>query len=138
MVSKQKKFLYPVSYDPCRVIGNVFMGNLIMGIVEMVKDGKDSSQMPGEVSVYNHLAYLSLTCKHISWQHEKEIRALVPTQYGKYFPAIPKKIYIGMNCSAEHEKTLLDIGRQFLGCQVFKMQEATEESGFYLKETQLI
>ena len=138
MISPQKKFLYPVSYDPQRVVGNVFMGNLIMGIVEMIKDGKDSSQIPGNVSVYNHLAYLSLTCKHISWRHEKEVRALVPLQYGEYFPAIPSKIYIGMNCSAEHEQALLDIGRSFIGCQVYKMQEATDESNFYLKETKLL
>lgn len=138
MTAQQKTFLYPVSYNPCRVVGNVFMGNLIMGIVEMVKDGKDSSQMSGEVSVYNHLAYLSLTCKHISWQHEQEVRALVPTQYGVYFPAIPSKIFVGMNCSTEHEEILLDIAHQFSGCQVFKMQEASEESGFYLKETQLL
>lgn len=138
MNALQKKFLYPVSYDPQRVIGNAFMANLIMSIIEMIKDGKDSSQMPGDVSVYNHLAYLSLTCKHISWKHEKEVRALVPLQYGKFFPAVPSKIYIGMNCSLEHEQTLLNIGKNFVGCQVFKMQETTEESDFYLKEIQLL
>ena len=94
--------------------------------------------MSGEVSVYNHLAYLSLTCKHISWRHEKEVRALVPVQYGKFFPAIPSKIYIGMNCSSEHENELIDIAHCYPGCQVFKMQEATEQSDFYLKEVQLL
>lgn len=138
MVSFQKKFLYPVSYDPLRVSGNIFMGNLIMGIVKMINDGKDSSQMPGDVSVYNHLAYLSLTCKHISWQHEKEVRALVPVQCGEFFPAVPSKIYIGMRCLPEHEQELLSIGRNFEGCQVFKMQEATDKSEFYLQEIQLL
>lgn len=138
MSAKQKKFLYPVSYGPERVVGNAFIGNLVMGIIDMVKAGKDSSEMPGDVSVYNHLAYLSLTCKHISWRHEKEVRALVPVNFGNFFPAIPSKIYIGMNCSAEHEATLVEIAHQFRGCQVIKMQKATEQSNFFLGEERLV
>ena len=37
MVDSQKKFLYPVSYDPSRVIGNHFMSNLIAGILQIIK-----------------------------------------------------------------------------------------------------
>jgi len=134
----QKKFLYPVSYDPQRVVGNAFLGNLIMGIIDMVKKGQDSSQMSGDLSVYNHLAYLSLTCKHFSWEHEKEVRALVPTKFGKFFPAIPSKIYVGMNCSPENENALINIARNFLGCQLFKMQEATDDCDFFLREDRLV
>ena len=138
MNARQKKFLYPVSYDPKRVAGNAFLGNLIMGIIDMVKAGKDSSQMSGDLSVYNHLAYLSLTCKHFSWKHEKEVRALVPTQCGNYFPAIPSKIYVGMNCSLEHEQVLINIARNFPGCQLFKMKEVTDDCDFFLREDRLV
>ena len=120
----QKKFIFPVSYDGTRVNGNALMLHLISGIIQMVKDGKDSSQMSGELSVHNHLAYLSLTCKHASWKHEKEYRALVPAVMGKYFDLEPQKIYVGMKCSEDHEKRLAEIARSFSGCEIYKMQQA--------------
>lgn len=70
----------------------------------MIKDGKDASQLSGEVSVYNHSSYFSLICKHKSWHHEKEYGALVSTKYGNFFPAIPSKIYMGMNYPPKYEK----------------------------------
>ena len=135
--NRQKKFLYPVSYDPFRVNGNHFISNLIIGIIQMVKEGKDSSQMSGEMSVYNHLAYLSLTCKHRSWRHENEIRALVPTELGIYFPAIPNKIYMGMNCSDEHKKRFLEIVEKFPEFELYKLQGIPDDTNFNLREVRI-
>ena len=137
MVPEQKKFIYPVSYDPFRAEGNAFIGNLIIGILQMIKEGKDASQMPGDVSVYNHLAYLSLTCKHESWRHEKEYRALVPKEYGKFFPAVPSKIYMGMNCPSKYEKVFLEIANSFKGCELYRLRETSTDSRFYLKEEKI-
>ena len=134
MAFEQKKFIYPVSYDESRVWGNVVLGNLLNGIMRMIKEGKDSSQMPGNVSVYNHLSLLSLTCKHASWQHEKEFRALVPTAFGIYFPAIPSKIFIGMNCSEQNTSRIVEIAKKFPNCEVYKMKDALEGVEFYLEE----
>ena len=133
----QKKYIFPVSYDGIRVNGNVFMANLISGIVQMVKEGKDSSEMHGELSVYNQLAYLSLTCKHASWKHEHEYRALVPAIQGIYLDVEPHKIYVGMNCSENHEKQLTEIAQSFNGCEIYKMQAAKNGLDFKLVELQL-
>lgn len=137
IVNRQKKFIYPVSYDPIRVKGNNFIGRLIMGIYRMAIEGKDSSEMSGEMSAYNHMAYLSLTCKHVSWRHEKEFRALVPIEHGEYFSAVPNKIYVGMNCTKEHEDRLLLIARNFHRCEVYKMQETIDNTEFCLKQKRI-
>ena len=133
----QKNFIFPVSYDGSRVNGNRLMVNLISGIIQMVKEGKDSSEMPGDVSVHNQLAYLSLAYKHSSWKHEKEYRALVPAAKGIYFDLEPHKIYVGMNCSKEHEKRLTEIAQTFSGCKIYKMQHANNGLEFKLVELQL-
>ena len=133
----QKNYIFPVSYDGSRVNGNRLMVNLISGIIQMVKEGKDSSEMPGEVSVHNQLAYLSLAYKHSSWKHEKEYRALVPAEKGKYFDLEPHRIYVGMNCSEDHEKRLTEIARSVSSCKIFKMQHANNGLEFKLVELQL-
>lgn len=133
----QKNYIFPVSYDGNRSNGNALMVNLLSGIIKMVKEGKDSSQMPGEVSVHNQLAYLSLACKHASWKHEKEYRAMVPAGKGKYFDLKPHKIFVGLNCSEEHEKRLIEIARSFSGCEIYKMQQADSGLEFKLLELQL-
>lgn len=133
----QKDFIFPVSYDGSRVNGTRLMVNLISGIIQMVREGKDSSEMPGEVSVYNQLAYLSLAYKHSSWKHEKEYRALVPAVKGKYFDLEPHRIYVGMNCAEDHEKRLTEIAQSFSGCEIYKMQQAKNGLEFKLVELQL-
>ena len=134
---EHKQYIFPVSYDKSRVKGNAFIGNLILGISQMVKEGKDSSQMPGTLSVYNQLAYLSLTCKHSSWKHEKEYRALVPAANGIYWNIVPHKIYVGMNCSSEHERRLVAIAKHFDGCKVYKMLETDTRTNFDLIEVEI-
>lgn len=133
----QKNYIFPVSYDGSRVNGNVLMVNLLSGIIQMVKEGKGSSQMPGDVSVHNQLAYLSLACKHASWKHEKEYRAMVPAAKGIYLDLEPCKIYVGLNCSKNHEKRLAQIAQSFSGCEIYKMQSARNGVEFKLAELQL-
>ena len=75
--------------------------------------------------------------KHISWQHEKEFRALVPVEYGNFFPIIPRKIYLGMNASKEHEDRLLQIVNKFPACELYKMKEALDDNNFYLNNIKI-
>lgn len=89
---KLKKFMYPVSYDDTRVPGNSIVGNIINQTFDLIKEGNGEDDMSGELNALNHIAYLSLTSKHKSWKHEKEIRALVPRFYGDYLDILPKKI----------------------------------------------
>ena len=133
----QKNYIFPVAYDGKRLNGNALMVHLIAGIVQMAKEGKDSAQMPGELSVLNQLAFLSLAYKHASWKHEKEYRALVPATNGIYFEIEPHKIYVGMKCSADHEKRLAEIAQSFSGCEIYKMQNTNNGIEFKLIELQL-
>lgn len=104
----------------------------------MIHDGKDSSQMPGEISAYNHMAYLSLTCKHISWQHEKEFRALVPIEYGQFLFAIPCKIYIGMNCSTQNRNRLVEIEAKHHNCEIYQEQGTIDKNDFFHQEIRIL
>lgn len=91
--------------------------------------------MSGELMSLNHLAYLSLTSKHKSWKHEKEIRALVPREYGNYLEILPKKIFIGMNCTEVHRKRLIEIAKKFQPyCDIFQMGKISKNSKNWLSE----
>ena len=73
----------------------------------------------------------------MSWQNEKEYRVLAPFNFGNYLPLKPKKIYLGMNCSAEHEQKIMKIVQKFPYCELYKMTDILDSSNFYLKSTQL-
>ena len=133
----QKAIFYPVSYNPLRVEGNAFVGVLIMGLLNMYNQKIDSSQMSDELNLYNHLTHLSLTCKHMSWQHEKEYRALLPFDFGSYLPLSPRKIYLGMNCTKEHEQRILEIVQNFPNCELYKMTDTLDNCNFCLKSIRL-
>lgn len=135
ITDEQKEFIYPVSYNPIRVKGNTIIGNLIIGICNMLSSGMNGLEMSGKLSAYNHLAYLSLTCKHSSWRHENEFRALVPTMFGNYFPAIPRRIFMGKDFIKKYESRLLKIASSFRNCELYKLQGVVDDKTFYLQET---
>lgn len=132
---KIKKFMYPVSYDDTRAPGNAIVGNIIDQTLELIKLEKNEDDMSGKLMSLNHLAYLSLTSKHKSWKHEKEVRALVPRKYGNYLEILPKKIFIGMNCTEVHRKRLIEIAKNFQPyCDIFQMGKISKNSKHWLSE----
>ena len=62
---------------------------------------------------------LSLAAKHKSWEHEREYRIIC---HRDDFPAIPSKIYIGLNCKEEYRKELIEVGRSIDVCKVYQME----------------
>lgn len=71
----------------------------------------------------SYIAQLMYNVKHSSWNYENEFRCIAAsTSEGMpYINAKPKKIYIGMNCSAHCAQRLLEIGNSF-GIPVYKME----------------
>lgn len=135
---KVKKFMYPVSYDDTRVPGNSIIGNIIDQTFDLIKEGKGEYDMAGKLNALNHMAYLSLTSKHKSWKHEKEIRALVPRFYGNYLDILPKKIFIGINCKKVHKARLIEIAKKFQPyCEVFQMKNVANSLNHWLIEEKI-
>ena len=72
------------------------------------------------------LIYLQLffcNIKHISWSYEKEFRCSVGAKAEgmPYISAVPKEIYIGMNCLNKYKKELKKIAKQ-LNIPIYQMQ----------------
>lgn len=135
---KVKKFMYPVSYEDTRAPGNAIIGNIIDQTLELIKDGKGEDDMSGELNALNHMAYLSLTSKHKSWKHEKEVRALVPRCYGEYLELLPRKIFIGINCREVHKERLIEIAKNFQPyCEVFQMKNIANSLNHWLVEEKI-
>ena len=70
--------------------------------------------------VFFHLLLYNL--KHESWSYENEFRCTTATNAESmpYIKAIPKEIYIGMNCSDKNAHQLVEIGKT-LNVPVYKM-----------------
>lgn len=135
---KVKKFMYPVSYDNTRALGNAIIGNIIDQTLNLIKEGRNENDMPDELNAQIHLAYLSLTSKHKSWKHEKEIRALLPRSYGKYLELQPRKIYIGLNCKKTHRTRIIEIAKSFQPCcEVFQMTNVANNLNHWLMEEKI-
>lgn len=131
--SKMKKFMYPISYDETRVLGDSLIGNIIDQTFDLIKEGKGIDDISWELNALNHMAYLSLTSKHKSWEHEKEIRALVPRSYGKYLNLVPKKIFVGINCKQEYTERLIEIAKKFQPfCEIFQMKNVANSLNHWL------
>lgn len=129
----QKKYILPVAYEEERQEANSIATHIINAAMAAKMNGTPPSK---EFSLYNHLMFLSMTAKHISWEHEREYRIMSPD---RYFPAIPSKIYIGLNCTDENKEKLIDIGKSSDGiCKVYQMYLDSNNSKFELQKQQIV
>lgn len=87
------------------------------------------------------LIYLALylcNIKQLSWQYEREFRCTVGANLKgePYIEAVPKTIYIGMNCNAENREKLIQVAReQTIPIYQMKFNDVSEE---YVLEALLI
>jgi hypothetical protein len=83
-----------------------------------------------------YIAQFLCNIKHVSWQYEKEFRCTMgaTAQGMPYVQAVPKAIYIGMNCLPDHAERLYSIG-QSLQIPVQKMEFDECSESFDLKVT---
>lgn len=88
----------------------------------------------GDLSIVYMAQYLC-NIKHSSWQYEKEFRCTMgATAKGMpYVDAIPKAIYIGMNCSQQHRDELISIAKN-LSIPVYQMSLAELSENYTLEE----
>ena len=99
--------------------------------MKMREEGKEPTDTSSEANVYLQMMILSLAAKHKSWEHEKEYRIIC---HREDFPAIPSRIYIGLNCKDEYREALLDVGRSIDVCKVYQMEMDDESSIFGLRQ----
>lgn len=69
----QKKYIFPVTYEPERVAANVITTNLLYEYMEMKEQGRNYTDTSADANVYLQMMILSLAAKHKSWEHEKEL-----------------------------------------------------------------
>lgn len=69
----QKKYIFPVTYEPERVAANVITTNLLYEYMEMKEQGRNYTDTSSDANVYLQMMILSLAAKHKSWEHEKEL-----------------------------------------------------------------
>ena len=129
---KQKKYIFPVTYEPERVYANVLITNLIQEYANLMEQDKSYKDVSADGNVYAQMVIFSLAAKHKSWAHEKEYRIICNGMDS--FPAIPSKIYIGMNCKEAYQKKLVKIGTKIDGCKVYKMEVDESSQKFDFRE----
>lgn len=127
----QKKYIFPVTYEPERVSANAITTNLLYEYMKMKEEGKDYTDTSADANVYLQMMILSLAAKHKSWKHEKEYRIIC---HRDDFPAIPSKIYIGLNCKEEYRKLLTEVGKSIEVCKVYEMEIDDISSRFGFKQ----
>lgn len=115
---------FPVQYTSKRIdvtdLMDFQVGEIIAGIEKHIAEGKK------EV-LYNDLSLIFMASffsniKHETWSYEKEYRCVTgATAKGMPFvTAIPKEVYIGMNCSQVHVDRLVKVAEE-LQVPAFKM-----------------
>ena len=131
----QKKYIFPVTYEPERVSANAITTNLLYEYMKMREEGKDYTDTSADANVYLQMMILSLAAKHKSWEHEREYRIIC---HRDDFPAIPSEIYIGLNCKEEYRKELIEVGKSIDVCKVYQMEFDEDSEVFGLKKKLII
>lgn len=131
----QKKYIFPVTYEPERVSANSITTNLLYEYMKMKEEGRDYTDTSADANVYLQMLILSMAAKHKSWKHEKEYRIIC---HMDDFPAIPTKIYIGLNCKEEYKKELIEVAKSIEVCEVYQMEIDEDSNMFGLKQKLLL
>lgn len=121
---KLRSTTFPVQYTEKRVD----ITNLMESQVENILLEVEKQQAEGKREILiNDLSLIfveSFFCniKHSTWGYENEFRCTVGRTIPgiPYFPAHPKEIYIGMKCSTEHTRKLIEVGKE-LNVSVYQM-----------------
>lgn len=103
--------------------------------MKMKEEGREYTDTSADANVYLQMLILSLAAKHKSWEHEREYRIIC---HRDDFPAIPSKIYIGLNCKEEYRKELIEVGRSIDVCKVYQMEFDEDSEVFGLKQRLLL
>jgi len=115
---------FPVQYVNKRIdvtdLMDFQVGKIIAEIEEHIAEGKIEVAY-NDLSLIFMVAFFS-NIKHETWSYEKEYRCVTGAiaKGMPFFTAVPKEIYIGMNCSQVYVDRLVKIAEE-LQVPVFKM-----------------
>ena len=119
----KKELVQRIYYESARI--KIF-GTLLCLYEEMKKSEKNGAETK-DIEFYRHLVFGILNCKHVSWKAENEFRIIVPTEKAcginisnDIVGIVPEEVYIGINCSADNEKRIIDICKHNLKCKAYK------------------
>lgn len=120
ITSYMKKYAEKVAEETDRQIGQ--------GIKEILIN---------DISIIYLAAYLC-NIKQLTWQYEKEFRCTIAANVegAPYITAVPKAIYIGMNCTEENREELILIARE-LSVPIYQMQLNELSDNYVLTEKSL-
>lgn len=115
---------FPVQYTSKRIDVTDLMDFQVRKII--ARNEKTITEGKKEV-LYDDLSLIFMTAffsniKHETWDYEKEYRCITGANAPgmPFLTAVPKEIYIGMNCSQVHVDQLIKIAEE-LQVPVFKM-----------------
>ena len=131
---------FPIQYTDERIDITSFMKTY----ASMVSSEIDGQRALGKMQI--GICDLSLiyvqqflcNIKHSTWQYEKEFRCTTGAQVKgmPYIDAVPKTIYIGMNCTEKNRKELIAIARQ-QSIPIYEMKLNDLSENYSLQETLL-
>ena len=128
---------FPIQYTDDRLDITSFMKEY-MNMVSLEVE-RQSAQGRKEIIISDlSLIYVSqflCNIKHSTWSYEKEFRCTngTNTEGMPYIDAVPKAIYIGMNCNEKNKKELIEIAK-ILSIPVYQMQLEELSEKFSLEE----
>lgn len=105
--------IFPVQYTDERLDVTALIrkqAELMCTLIDKSVSGEAGTVVYDDLSII-YMALLLYNVKHKSWSYENEYRYLVPANISgsKYAKAVPKAIYMGMNCGETYKKSLSDI-----------------------------
>lgn len=131
---------FPVQYTDERLDITSFMKNYANGVSSEI----DKQMAQGiKTIVINDLSLIYMAqylcnIKHSTWQYEKEFRCTnaANAKGMPYIDAVPKAIYIGMNCREQNRNKLVAIARK-LSIPVYQMRLDELSENYSLEEVLL-
>ncbi len=117
--------VFPVQYSSLRIdvtdIMEQQMEMMEYEIEKQMSEGKKQIRISDLTIVY--MASFLCNIKHESWKYENEFRCTTGAiaKGMPYFPAKPKRMYIGMNCSRTYKERLVRVAHS-LQIPVYKMK----------------
>lgn len=129
---------FPVQYTTQRLDVTSYMKKFASMVSSEID--KQTAQGRKEIAISDlslvYLAQYLCNIKHSSWQYEKEFRCTMgATAKGMpYVDAVPKAIYIGMNCSDKNRNKLIEIAKS-LSTPIYQMRLDELSENYSLEET---
>ena len=128
---------FPVQYTEQRLNITSFMkkyAEMVAGTVDkQIEQGNKQIQISDLSLIY--VAQYLCNIKQATWQYEKEFRCTMGAiaKGMPYVDAVPKAIYIGINCSEQNQNELVAIGKKLM-IPVYQMNLAELSENYTLEE----